>query len=219
MSSKRNIVQLFLPEIKFRSIKHSGYNTNCRRRQRQHFYQPGLRSFHQPCDDEADLTFNRSFFWFMFLLPSVAILQPVKNTYSQPSTKLFRGILSRTSIIHQKLLLAEIDQSRLWKPKKRGFHYRQRGGNNTNSMWTETRTWGWVPVRTEEEERRLSNSEKSSLEVPLEALNRSKLPGRGKRRQTDIKHKDRWNQTAHVWMTGRRSCFILESHSLLWWHH
>lgn len=42
-------------------------------------------------------------------------------------------------------------------------------------------------MRTEEEERRLSNSEKSSLEVPLEALNRSKLPGKGKRRHTDIK--------------------------------
>lgn len=42
-------------------------------------------------------------------------------------------------------------------------------------------------MRTEEEERRLSNSEKSSLEVPLEALNRSKLPGRGKRRHTHIK--------------------------------
>lgn len=31
---------------------------------------------------------------------------------------------------------------------------------------------------TEEEERRLSNSEKSSLDVPLDAFNRSKLPER-----------------------------------------
>ena len=52
-----------------------------------------------------------------------------------------------------------------------------RAGDRQTDGRTDKQT-GWVPVGTEEEERRLSNSEKSSLDVPLDALNRSKLPGR-----------------------------------------
>lgn len=60
-----------------------------------------------------------------------------------------------------------------------GHHFRHRGKTTQTPLSIERRRHGWVPVGTEEEERRLSNSEKSSLDVPLDALNRSKLPGRG----------------------------------------
>lgn len=77
---------------------------------------------------------------------------------------------------------------------------------------------------TEEEERRLSNSEKSSLDVPLDALKRSKLSGgEEKRIQTETRthtqtdntqgtqmhinsrythtHIDRWKQTTQISMS------------------
>lgn len=46
---------------------------------------------------------------------------------------------------------------------------------------------------TEEEERRLSNSEKSSLDVPLDEVKRPKLPGRGTLQTHTDTH--RWRHT------------------------
>lgn len=53
---------------------------------------------------------------------------------------------------------------------------------------------------TEEEERRLSNSEKSSLDVPLDALNRSKLPERGQHthRHTQMETTHRMNEFGYL---------------------
>lgn len=78
------------------------------------------------------------------------------------------------------------DETSVSVPPQRGYVCRGASGETLRGRKHRLRVirgtkTGWVPVGTEEEERRLSNSEKSSLDVPLDVLNRSKLP---ERRQT-----------------------------------
>lgn len=64
---------------------------------------------------------------------------------------------------------------------------------------------GWVPVGTEEEERRLSNSEKSSLDVPLDVLNGSKLPERRQCVHTQMQtHTHKRQKHNHTKTNGNR---------------
>lgn len=84
--------------------------------------------------------------------------------------------------------------------------------DHTDSVSVERRRQGWVPVGTEEEERRLSNSEKSSFDVPLDALNRSKLPEKG----TTHTHAHRQNRPNRQQTHTRRQMKTHNKYEWVW---
>lgn len=127
-------------------------------------------------------------------------ISTVKNC-PRPSSK---ANFVQTCLRSNLLVYLYKDETRVSVPPQRGYVCRGASGETLRGRKHRLRVirgtkTGWVPVGTEEEERRLSNSEKSSLDVPLDVLNRSKLPERRKTHSQKhvFTHKDDNTQRAY----------------------